>query len=606
VSAGLAATAADAHRRGWFVFPVGRNPHTGQNKLPLVEWGDWTVPADRADGLFALWESSRRVTGFGIDTGRSGIVVLDEDGAAALEALCTAHDQTLPPTYTVSTDKGRHLYYLAPADGRVIRNGSHQTTGFEVDIRGLGGFVVGPGSLHASGAQYVVQDDRDPVPLPDWLMDLFGALPGEINVTAGPAMYVDETSEWGSALLDHACAKVGSTAEGSRNDTLRNEALWVFGRVKAGFIERSEALDALRAAGDACGLPSGEVDSALAGAAKDARPWLTLDELFPAIPDDVSALLADSPLDGRNAFERAAIAAADSVTNPPAVLTPMYFDPLGTPLFYGGVLNTLVGPGGIMKTTLATLAASNHAGYTLLVSLEKSRPSLLNTARWVGADTSRMLVATSTDEAEAIVNTAPADADLLVVVDSTLSFMARYGWNEDTSTDVGAMEAHLMSWYATGRVGCIVLIDHTGHTPGRARGSSRKGQMIQGRVWVLRRDQRSVIVTCEKDNSGERGLTWSYDLTRQGPVSGLSTLPAVPIEEVALAATGMQGAGIGKAWKEITAHPDYPEWQAHGLTNRRLRTAIATARTCGRHASDDELVDNSPEGESSDNAADAT
>jgi hypothetical protein len=130
VSAGLATGAAQAHARGWSVFPVGLNRETGEYKQPLVDsWDDWTLPPERADELFALWESSGRVKGYGIDCRRSRLVVLDEDAAAALAALCEAHGETLPTTFTVSTGKGLHLYYRAPTDGRVIRNGSHKTTG---------------------------------------------------------------------------------------------------------------------------------------------------------------------------------------------------------------------------------------------------------------------------------------------------------------------------------------------------------------------------------------------------------------------------------------------------------------------------------------------
>lgn len=279
---------------------------------------------------------------------------------------------------------------------------------------------------------------------------------------------------------------------------------------------------------------------------------------------------------GLSAFERAAQQAADSVTNPPPVLTPDYFAPLGVPLCYGGVLNSIIGPGGLMKTTLGLLAAGAHTGHTLFISLEKSRPSLLNTARWVGADTSRMLVATSVDDAEEIIASAPTGSDLLVVVDSTLSLMSRFGWNEDSSTDVGALEAKLMSWYATDRVGCIVLIDHTGHQPGRARGSSRKGQMIQGRMWVLHHDRGTVKVVCEKDNSGEAEMPWSYDLTKTGPVLSSPAIVKTPIEQVAIAACGIApNTGLNKAWQQIKAHPDYPKWQESGLRRNKVREVLS-------------------------------
>lgn len=316
MSAGLATGAAQAHARGWSVFPVGLNRETGEYKQPLVDsWDDWTLPPERADELFALWESSGRVKGYGIDCRRSRLVVLDEDAAAALAALCEAHGETLPTTFTVSTGKGLHLYYRAPTDGRVIRNGSHKTTGVEVDIRGVGGFVVGPGSLHANGAVYTVVDDREPVPLPDWFVDEFGDSEPVLGLAPAPAQpptYADETSAWGCAYLDAAVATISATDQGERNETLYDEARHVFSMVKGGHIEYQEAIDSLRDAGDACGLPHKEVELTLTSAAGVAEPRPTLEVMFPALP-------ADAYADDSNASEKEALNEAERFASDVAV-----------------------------------------------------------------------------------------------------------------------------------------------------------------------------------------------------------------------------------------------------------------------------------------------
>jgi hypothetical protein len=269
-------SAAEAHARGWSVFPVG-----GQNrKRPLVKWREHVATPES----IARW-SARRVTGYGIDCGRSGLVVLDEDQAGALAALCEAHGATLPETFTVATGgKGRHLYYQAP-EGIAVRN-SASVLADGLDVRAAGGYVVGPGSLHASGATYTTEDDRDPVPLPQWVAALIRSREHEPAFgTSLESTYTEATTEAGRAALSEAVAKIKAAPQGSRNDTLNAQAFHVFGRVKGGLIERSEALDALRDAADDCGLAPSEVEATLASAAQGAKPvgpraW------FPDLPDD--------------------------------------------------------------------------------------------------------------------------------------------------------------------------------------------------------------------------------------------------------------------------------------------------------------------------------
>jgi hypothetical protein len=80
--------------------------------------------------------------------------VLDIDpahgGETSLEDLESAHGK-LPDTLLVETGGGGWHYYFRV--DRRIRNGCN-TLGAGIDIRGDGGFVVGPGSRHASGRWY--------------------------------------------------------------------------------------------------------------------------------------------------------------------------------------------------------------------------------------------------------------------------------------------------------------------------------------------------------------------------------------------------------------------------------------------------------------------
>jgi hypothetical protein len=123
--------------------------------------------------------------GFGIKTGArplgSGLVVVDLDGEEAVDAwleLGGADD-----TYTVKTGRGLQLYFEHP--GFRVGN-SVSALGKKIDIRADGGFVVGAGSPHATGAVYEVMADIAPARLPGWLLAWFQRQPAPTEVQPHP------------------------------------------------------------------------------------------------------------------------------------------------------------------------------------------------------------------------------------------------------------------------------------------------------------------------------------------------------------------------------------------------------------------------------------
>jgi len=98
----------------------------------------------------------------------SGIVVLDIDSE---EGEAIAREKGLPRTPVVKTGKGRHYYFKHP--GMPISNFARKLPG--VDLRGDGGYVVGPPSVHPSGAVYtweVGPGECDLAEMPGWLLKL--------------------------------------------------------------------------------------------------------------------------------------------------------------------------------------------------------------------------------------------------------------------------------------------------------------------------------------------------------------------------------------------------------------------------------------------------
>ena len=111
----------------------------------------------------------------GIATGKiSGIIVLDIDprhgGDDSLARLQKEYSDLPACPVALTGGGGRHLYF--DCGGGSIRSGTNIAPG--IDIRGEGGYVVAPPSLHFSGKiyQWSKSNDCSPPPLPDWLLNL--------------------------------------------------------------------------------------------------------------------------------------------------------------------------------------------------------------------------------------------------------------------------------------------------------------------------------------------------------------------------------------------------------------------------------------------------
>ena len=163
---------------GWRVFPLHSPDQDGQcscrktdrhnvGKHPRTRHGfkDATTDETKVRRWWGKWPDAN----VGIATG-NGLVVLDVDPRhGGLDNLADLEDQygPLPPTLTATTGGGgRHFHFTTPAPVRskvALRPG--------VDIRGDGGYVVAPPSLHESGARYQWENSEPLAPLPDWLRE---------------------------------------------------------------------------------------------------------------------------------------------------------------------------------------------------------------------------------------------------------------------------------------------------------------------------------------------------------------------------------------------------------------------------------------------------
>ncbi|MFD0342838.1 bifunctional DNA primase/polymerase [Streptomyces sp. NPDC127117] len=108
----------------------------------------------------ALFAAAPWATGYGIACGRPPhhLIGIDldvdptgcDDSAVSLRRLALHHLFTIPPTVTVLTPSGgRHLWLTGPPGIPVPNSASRLAPG--IDIRGTGGYLVGPGSVTPHG-----------------------------------------------------------------------------------------------------------------------------------------------------------------------------------------------------------------------------------------------------------------------------------------------------------------------------------------------------------------------------------------------------------------------------------------------------------------------
>ncbi|MGW1690060.1 bifunctional DNA primase/polymerase [Streptomyces sp. NPDC002399] len=131
----------------------------------------------------ALFAAAPWATGYGIACGRPPhhLIGIDldidttgrHDSAASLQQIALHHLFTIPPTVTVLTPSGgRHIWLTGPPGVPVPNSASRLAPG--IDVRGAGGYLVGPGSVTARGTYRLAPGTAGlpPAPCPRALLRL--------------------------------------------------------------------------------------------------------------------------------------------------------------------------------------------------------------------------------------------------------------------------------------------------------------------------------------------------------------------------------------------------------------------------------------------------
>lgn len=178
-------------RRGWSIIPCRKG-----SKIPIGRWRAYQKRLPTEDEV-RIWWGNHPDANAAIVTGAvSGLVVvdIDPDKGGRIQDI-----KETTGTLVKTGGGGWHLYYKHP--GHHVGNRAGVRPG--IDIRGDGGYVIAPGSLHESGELYRFVSEGEQTPCPSW------AYAPVVEAERPPS-----GDKWLTRLLEHGCA------EGERNTSM--------------------------------------------------------------------------------------------------------------------------------------------------------------------------------------------------------------------------------------------------------------------------------------------------------------------------------------------------------------------------------------------------
>jgi hypothetical protein len=233
-------------------------PLVPRTKIPIKGTHGFHSATTNPETIRRYWRVPDR--NIGLATGMaSDVWVLDidsEDGEVALRAFEETHGP-LPPTCEVITARGRHIWFKCTTAIRCIPLG---VIAPGLEVRGAGGGVLVPPSIHPTGRRYEFSvDSVDTLAhAPPWLLDLARKRPtiSERALAAARPPINGAPGAYGRAALDGEIAELAGTARGNRNHQLFKAAATLFQLVAGGELDEREVFDRLIAACHANGLMS--------------------------------------------------------------------------------------------------------------------------------------------------------------------------------------------------------------------------------------------------------------------------------------------------------------------------------------------------------------
>lgn len=236
---------------GFPIFPARAiyNSATGRwNKPPCVS--NWQSLATRDSGQIACWweQFPHAIPAICCND----VIVIDADrhpggpdGAAALAGLGKCYGEWPDHPVVLTPGNGEHHYFAQSNPGLGNRTGQLPPG---IDVRGIGGFVIGPGAVLPDGTGWSLRPDYCPdLPqLPPWLERICRAdeiSPINNNETSGSI--TRREAHYAKAALEAGVEEVANALEGRRNTTLNNVAYRLGRMVARRWLDSNEVQDRL-------------------------------------------------------------------------------------------------------------------------------------------------------------------------------------------------------------------------------------------------------------------------------------------------------------------------------------------------------------------------
>jgi len=228
--------------QGFAVFPC-----QPKSKIPATRNGFYDASTNPA--TIKRWLASSQDYNIAVRTGMaSHCWVFDCDQTASLEKL-VSESGPLPLTRQSQGNRGRHFWFRT--DVPVFCGNSRIAPG--LDVKGDGGYVVAPPSVHPDGPVYRWLNDAPLASAPGWLLKLARQRPKPQAITKlGHNGLPVTAGRYGQTALD--LKELASTPNGARNEQLNKKAFNLFQLVAGGELGANEVQAALIAACERNGL----------------------------------------------------------------------------------------------------------------------------------------------------------------------------------------------------------------------------------------------------------------------------------------------------------------------------------------------------------------
>ena len=268
MTARLASAAFRFALRGLAVFPLA----PGSKIPPAGSHGclDASSDVDVARARWQKWPDAN----IGIATGaKSSLWIVDVDGTTGRASLAKieAENGALPLTVQVATPGGGLHLYWKWTDGPEIRN-SVSRIAPHIDVRGTGGYVTAPPSIHPNGGRYrwIGNGVVEFAQAPPWLVKL--ALPPPPPPRTAPKPLEGDITRYVATAAAGELGELDAARKGKRNHALNRAAFSLAGFVKAGALPEDWARAQLETRAVGIGLPAFEARRTIESAFEAAAP----------------------------------------------------------------------------------------------------------------------------------------------------------------------------------------------------------------------------------------------------------------------------------------------------------------------------------------------